>query len=452
MNFAKCNYFLLKSNNNFLFFDIFRNFITFASPCRNVAKHCMQMSTYKVIIIGAGASGCFCAVEMKRRHPDWDVCLLESAPKPMMKLAITGGGRCNLTNSFEGVKHLKEVYPRGEQLMRRALRVFDHRSCMDWWEKEGVRLHIQEDGCVFPQSQDAMQLVRTLSKLMLDQGVTLLCGHKVVRVEALSKGFKVHIKQGTDKEIYREADRVVLSCGGCSKDILRRILPDNIKITDTVASLFTLKLDNQSLTQLCGTVVQDASLSLSFDKDDSLCRSRGILLITDWGISGPATLKLSSYAARLLAAHQYKGYVNINWLSLNEEQTRLKIAEHVSGENAKKYIGNCHIAELSDRLWRHILSRAGIREDIRCCELGKKNISRLTSSLCSDRYDVIGRSRFKEEFVTCGGVDLNSININTLESKEYPGLYFTGEVLDIDAVTGGFNLQAAWSCGYIVAD
>ena len=414
----------------------------------NVAKLLSLSPMYKAAIIGAGASGCFCAVEMKRRHPDWDIVVLESAPAPLQKLAITGGGRCNLTNSFNEVGSLREVYPRGEQLMKRGLREFDQNDCMAWWEREGVRLVVQDDQCVFPRSQDAMQLVHTLERLMSRLGVRLRCRCKVISISDLRSsggcGYQISLASGE----HLEADRVVVSVGGCSSEVLGRILPQGVPLTPTVPSLFTLRLDDEKLRQLGGTVVRDATLSIA----GTAHRSRGIVLITDWGVSGPATLRLSSYAARTLSQMQYKGRLIINWLSLNEMQTADMLEGLVGGSKAGgRQLANTRPEELTDRLWRHIIARSALRPDIRCSEIGSKGLSRLKNSLCADCYDILGRARFKEEFVTCGGVDLAAINLNTLEVKGFPGLFVTGEALDMDAVTGGFNLQAAWTTGYIAA-
>ena len=376
----------------------------------------------KIAVIGGGAAGCFCAIGLKRRLPDADVTIYEAGPKLLAKVAVTGGGRCNLTNSFRGVERLGEVYPRGEQLMRRALRVFSHEDTIRWFEAEGVRLVVQEDQCVFPASQDAMQIVRTLERCLRDAGVRVCCNTRVERVDDL------------------QADKIVVTVGGMSREKLAQLLPEGIELTDTVPSLFTLKIPDAGLRALMGTVVEQAALSLAGTR----FRAAGTLLLTDWGVSGPATLRLSSYAARHLAENGYAGTLLINWLDAAEADAREWIAATASA-NAKKQAASTPPDGITARLWRHLLGRAGLREDLRWAELGGKGAARLAATLTADAYPVAGRARFKEEFVTCGGVALSGININTLESKVRPGLYFAGEALDVDAVTGGFNLQAAWS-------
>lgn len=405
----------------------------------------MNNPSHKAIaIIGAGAAGCFAAIEIKRRLPDANVIIYESAPKPLVKLSLTGGGRCNLTNSFRDVVSLSEVYPRGERLLNRAFKRFNHEDAMRWFEAEGVRLVVQEDQCVFPASQDAMQIVRLLLRRIDQLGIKLLCDKKLTQIVPLEEGgFSLAF---ADKS-KANANRVLMAAGGCSIDRLRMMLPEEIELAQTMPSLFTFKLGDSNIRALMGTVVQDASLAIAGTK----FRSRGTLLLTDWGVSGPATLRLSSYAAVYLSAHQYRATLLINWLSQGEEQLRAYL-KNCCTTYGKKQLSSVRPDGIADRLWRHLLQRAGLKEEQRWSELGSKGMNKLVSVLVSDVYQIEGRAHFKEEFVTCGGVALSAINMNTLEAKAYPGLFFAGEVLDIDGVTGGFNLQAAWSTAKLVAD
>jgi len=389
----------------------------------------------RIAIVGAGASGCFCAIEIGRLNPEAEITVFEAGERPLAKVALTGGGRCNFTNSFRNVRELKEVYPRGERLMRRALSVFSQNDCREWFRKEGVPSVVQqEDQCVFPASQDAMQIVRTLKGLMSRCGVRLVCGHPVRSIVPEGGQWKV------DGESF---DRVVVSSGGGRTAFLGAL---EIKSEPIVPSLFTLKIPCPELNSLMGICVPDARLCIPGTK----FRSGGILLLTDWGISGPATLKLSSYAARHLAECSCRSNVCINWTGRSEEQTT-----SFCSSNAKEFplrqLSSVRPEGIPDRLWKHLLNRAGLREDLRWGELGTKGRSRLVSTLTGDVYPVEGRARFKEEFVSCGGISLEAVDISTLEAKNFPGLYFTGEVLDIDAVTGGFNLQAAWSTAIVAA-
>ena len=417
----------------------------------------------RVAVIGGGAAGCFCAIALKRRLPEVGVTLFESGPKLLAKVAVTGGGRCNLTNSFRdvafsgqepGKMRLEEVYPRGAQLMRRALRVLSPADTQRWWEAEGVRLTTQPDQCVFPVSQDAMQIVRTLERGLREAGVQVRLHAPVERIEALAEGGFGVLVQGDspiqsandEKGAGNVFDRVVVCVGGSSQQKLQRLLPEGVAVTPCVPSLFTLKVDDAGLRALMGTVVEQAALSLAGTK----FRARGTLLLTDWGVSGPATLRLSSYAARLLAESGYTGTLLVDWLDADEPSAREWILA-AAAANPRKMAAGTPPDGITARLWQHLLRRAGLREDLRWAELGSKGAARLAATLTADAYPLTGRARFKEEFVTCGGVDLAGLNINTLESKKFPGLYFAGEALDIDAVTGGFNLQAAWSTAAVAA-
>ena len=392
----------------------------------------------RVVIIGAGAAGCFCAIELRRRDPGLGVTVLEAGAKPMAKLAVTGGGRCNFTNSFEGIVRLEEAYPRGAQLMKRAMRVFSNDDTMAWFQREGIPYVIQEDRCVFPKSQDAMQIVRTFENLMRRLGVDLRCGVRVNTVSSTGGSFTLDTSAGT-----LSADSVIVTTGGGALKLLE---PLDVQIEKPVPSLFTLKIYDDGLRSLMGALAPDAILSLA----GTPFKSSGTLLVTDWGVSGPATLKLSSYAARHLAGNGYKGMLLVNWTGWGEDKAREFISA-AARQNGKKRVSNVAPDGISARLWQHIVSRAGLRDDIIWAELGSKGGNRLVGAITADAYEIAGRCHFKAEFVTCGGVSLQEVNLSTLESKKYPGLYFAGEVLDIDAVTGGFNLQAAWSCAMVVA-
>ena len=384
----------------------------------------------RIAVIGAGAAGCFCAAELRRRLPAVKVDVYESGPKPLAKVAITGGGRCNLTNSFEGIRSLGEAYPRGERLMKRLLRVFSQEDTWRWFEAAGVPLVLQDDHCVFPRSQDAMDVVHALLRRM--EGVNLL-----LRTPVHSIGPDLTV----DGEAY---DAVVVTTGGAPKG-LPLLESLDLEWVPTVPSLFTFTVRDEGLRALMGLVVE-ATVSLP----GTPFKADGPLLITDWGLSGPAVLKLSSYAARHLHDAGYQAPLSVNWLSLSESETR-SLLEELSAANPRKQVSNTPPAGLQARLWNYLTVKAGLRPDIRWAELGSKGLNKLVNTLTQDIYAIAGKTRFRDEFVTCGGVALSNLNPATLECKQYPGLYFAGEVLDIDAVTGGFNLQAAWTTGYVAA-
>ena len=381
----------------------------------------------KVAIIGAGAAGCFCAATLRELAPELPVTLFEAASKPLAKVAITGGGRCNLTNSFEGIRSLSEAYPRGERIMKRALQAFSQEDTLRWFEGRGVPCVLQPDHCWFPQSQDAMDIVRCL--LNAAKGADIRLDTKVTSIQ----------RGGVNGEAF---DFIVVTTGGAPKG-LPFLEGLGLELVPPVPSLFTFTVPDPALRSLMGLVVE-ASIGLA----GTPFKAEGALLITDWGLSGPATLKLSSYAARHLAEKGYKGNIWVNWLNANENAVREQLQETAS-KNPQKQVSTTHL--LQARLWNHLLAKAGLRPDIRWAELGSKGLNRLVAILTADSYPLSGKSKFREEFVTAGGVALSNINPNTLECKKHPGLYFAGEVLDIDAITGGLNLQAAWRTGYVCA-
>lgn len=392
----------------------------------------------RVTVIGGGAAGCFAAIELKRREPSADVILLEAGTRTLEKVAVTGGGRCNLTNSFAHVESLEKVYPRGFRLMRRALQTFSNEDTVRWFEREGIRLVTQADDCVFPASQDAMQIVRTLQNLMSRLGVEVHTESAVVSVEP---GFRCRLRDGSSID----SDKVIVTTGGSPRLSGLSFLEGlGLEIVSPVPSLFTMKVGDIGLNSLTGTLAE-----VVIGIAGTPFRASGTLLLTDWGISGPAALKLSSYAARHLADADYRGILLVNWLPSCEDIPSL--LSGLLASSPQKQLSSIHPDGITARLWEHLLSRAGLRPGIRCAEIGSKGISRLAEVLRADTYPITGRVHFKEEFVTCGGVSLREINPSTMESRKYPGLYFAGEVLDIDAVTGGFNLQAAWSTGYCAA-
>jgi len=405
----------------------------------------------RVAIIGAGAAGCFCAAQLRAMAPELKVTVFEAGSKPLAKVAITGGGRCNLTNDFEGIRSLADAYPRGERLMKRALRAFSNEDTIRWFTGNGVPCVLQPDHCWFPQSQDAMDVVRCLLRAM--KGCDVQLNTKVTRIAGDTLGpdgprYDISVIPSNPSVIPSEArgsytsyDYVVVTTGGAQHFPFLEGL--DLEIVPPVPSLFTFNIPDPALKALMGLVVE-AQIGLQ----GTPFKADGPLLITDWGLSGPATLKLSAYAARHLSENGYKGTVGINWLDTNENEVRARLQE-TSARNPQKQLVNTPL--LQQRLWEHLIGRAGLRPDIRWAELGSKGLNRLTAVLTNDTYPVSGKSKFREEFVTAGGVALSNIDINTLESKRYPGLFFAGEILDIDAITGGFNLQAAWSTGYVCA-
>ena len=418
----------------------------------------------KVAIIGGGAAGCFAAVNIKELNPDIDVTVYEAGAKLLAKVAVTGGGRCNLTNSFSQVRSLESVYPRGHRLMKRLLKEFSNADVCNWFEARGVRLLTQPDQCVFPVSQDAMEIVNVLLSGMRNSGVHIKPRHKVLSVIDMctADGPRYKLSFAPDPDGARpagtEADIVLVTTGGSPKKSGLSMLDDlGLDIIDPLPSLFSFNIGDAArpgenvrdagLSALMGTVVEDAMAGIVGTK----FRATGPLLITDWGMSGPAVLKLSSYAAKYLAEQNYSAELMVNWAGKITVPELEAVLSCISSSAPQKMSANVGPDFLNNRLWTYLLHRAGIPADRRWAEIGSKGLNRIISTLTSDIYPVVGRNKFKGEFVTCGGVSLTDIDPKTLEARQHPGLYFAGEVTDVDAVTGGFNLQAAWTMGWVAA-
>lgn len=400
-----------------------------------------------IAIIGAGAAGCFAAIRAKQLRPDATVTLYEAQSRPLAKVGITGGGRCNLTNSFRDVRSLERVYPRGHRLMKRLLRRFSHADTMAWFEQRGVQLVTQADQCVFPRSQNAQEIVATLLQALRDCGVSLRTLHRIDRIAPAPDGrFTLTFRSAS--QAAATFDRVLVTTGGSpTASGLHMLAPLGLSLEPPVPSLFSLTLPDDPIRQLMGTVVSEATASIPGTRFSA----SGPLLITHWGLSGPAILKLSSYAARHLAEADYQVPLAVNWLGEASEETARTLLQQLAAEHPQKLLASAHPDMLYARLWAHLLGVAGLRPDLRWAELGSKGMNRLVATLTHHTFRTGGKNRYKDEFVTCGGVALSNVG-PSLQSSAHPGLFFAGEVLDIDAITGGFNLQAAWTTGYVAAE
>jgi predicted Rossmann fold flavoprotein len=362
--------------------------------------------------------------------PDMEVTIFERSQHVLTKVEISGGGRCNCTNSFEEVTDLSQVYPRGHRLLKRLFNNFDYRDAYAWFERHGVPLVTQNDQCVFPEAQDSHAIINCFLSLARRYHIEICKGSKVQSLDDV-KGY----------------DYVVVTTGGSPKgEGLRWLKALGHEIEQPVPSLFTFSVADKRLQALMG-VVTDVETMIPGTK----LRAAGPLLITHWGLSGPAVLKLSSHAARYLAEQNYQTPLAVRWLSLSDQEISTLLYEQVATQ-PKKQLTTYNPFGLQQRLWAYLVEKAlEVRAQIRWAELNKKDVNRLVNVLLNDTYQIAGRAPFKDEFVTCGGISLKAINTSTLESKYVPHLYFAGEVLDIDGVTGGFNFQAAWTTAYTVA-
>ena len=382
----------------------------------------------RTAIIGGGAAGFFLAINLKEMMPAMDVVIMESAPKVLRKVAVSGGGRCNVTNTFEGIRDLKAVYPRGHRLISRLFRTFSPQDAWQWFERRGVKLTAQADHCVFPASQDAHTIINLFLSETRRLGITVKTGCRVTTLDEMG-----------------DFDNICVTTGGQpSAEGLRWLEQD---IVEPVPSLFTLSIADKALNALTGAVVPSATVFIPGTK----LRADGPLLITHWGMSGPAILRLSSYAARPLAECRYQSPLMVNWTNVTEAEATAAITA-LTKQCAQKLITSIAPLQLPQRLWAYLCEKAiGQRAHAPWVSLNAKEQRRLVNVLIADEYHTNGRAPHRDEFVTCGGVALSAVNPTTLESRTHPGLYFAGEVLDIDGVTGGFNFQAAWTTAFTVA-
>lgn len=378
----------------------------------------------RTAIVGGGAAGFFLAINLKELCPQMEVTIFEKSKKVLAKVEVSGGGRCNCTNSFAAVHDLSQVYPRGHRLMKRLFKTFDYRATYAWFERHGVRLVTQDDNCVFPASQDSHTIINLFLYEAKRHGIEIRTAQKIESLEQL-----------------KDYDFIAITTGGGTASMA------GVPAIDAVPSLFTFSIADEALTALMGTVVEDATAFIPGTK----LRASGPLLITHWGMSGPAILRLSSYAARELYDHQYQMPLAVNWLNKKDPEI-LQELQAIIAQHPQKQITSIRPFGLPSRLWEYLTQKTlGERASNRWQNLNQKELNRLVNSLSNDPYQIAGRAPFKDEFVTCGGVSLDAVDPNTLESKTVSGLYFAGEVLDIDGVTGGFNFQAAWTTAYIVA-
>ena len=357
-----------------------------------------------------------------------EVTIFERSRRVLAKVAVSGGGRCNCTNSFAHVSDLSQVYPRGHRLLKRLFHEFDHRSAYRWFEGHGIRLVTQDDDCVFPATQSSQTVIDCFT--------------------ATARRLGIHIETGRPVESVSDVDNfdfVAVTTGGQPQAKGLQWLADmGHRIEPPVPSLFSFTV--KGLEQLMGIVADSAVCHIPGTK----LRTQGPLLITHWGMSGPAILKLSSHAARLLADNNYHMPLSINWTGDSEAAVIERLYEGIATMSTRQ-VANARALPLPSRLWNHLVEKAGVRKEIRWGDVNKKEVNRLSSVLTNATYDISGRAPFKDEFVTCGGVSLQSVNPSTMESRLRPGLYFAGEVLDVDGVTGGFNFQAAWTTAYCAA-
>ncbi len=397
----------------------------------------------KVAVIGGGAAGFFAALSVKQHHPKAQVSIFEKTQKLLSKVKISGGGRCNVTNACTSISQLSKAYPRGEKLLKKAFRVFSTQDTMEWFRARRVGLVIQEDNCVFPKTQDSQTVIDCFTREASRLGIDIRKGMGVSKLERKLGKIGLSFIKDPEEQWF---DKVIIATGGSPKRSGLQWLEDiGHKIEEPVPSLFTFNMPQEKITRLMGIVVENALVTIQGTK----LKSTGPLLITHWGMSGPAILKLSAFGARILHAKNYTCKAQVNWVNtVNHDEVALEI-KNIIGQFPKRILANIRPYFLPERLWHFLLEKSGLPPDKKWENLGKKGMNKLVTLLTNDVYDVSGKTTFKEEFVTCGGVSLSNIDYKTMQSKVLANIYFAGEVMDIDGITGGYNFQSAWTTAFI---
>ena len=402
-----------------------------------------------VAVLGGGAAGFFGAIACAEANPTIQVVLLEKTGKLLSKVRISGGGRCNVTHACDTPAQLVAHYPRGSKQLKAAFQQFGVAETISWFAQRGVALKTEADGRMFPTTDSSETIARALEEAARQAGVRILLNTSVDEVQPLPNGGFQLILSGSGTARHGatlQASRLLIATGGNPKsanyDWLRTI---GHTIVEPVPSLFTFNVPNSPLSELMGVSVPHARIVLAGEK----LQYEGPLLITHWGVSGPAVLKLSAWGARRLSELGYVGTALVNWIPTFTEDTLRPWLQQFRQENGKKTVASNPQFGLPQRLWRNLTEQAGAAPEIRWSDLPAKAQNRLLELLLRTPLAVRGKTTYKEEFVTCGGISLDEVDLKTMQSRRVPGLYFAGEVLDVDGITGGFNFQAAWTTGFL---
>jgi predicted Rossmann fold flavoprotein len=401
------------------------------------------MQKKKIIVVGGGAAGFFGAIAAKENFPEAEVVILEKNRTVLNKVRISGGGRCNVTHACFDNKQLVKNYPRGSKFLSKVFAHFNAQSTVDWFHENKVNLKIESDGRMFPMTNKSETIVECLEVKATKLGVVVL---KSSGVKSISKNDDNRFTVSLLHDEIFEAHAVLITVGGfpnlSSYDWLAAL---GHTIVSPVPSLFTFNVPNSVFSELSGIAVETSEARVAGTK----IAQSGPSLVTHWGFSGPANLKLSAWAARELADKNYSFQLLINWLASENENSVRQLFEIEKKQNPKRTIHNYPVKNLPTRLWKLLCELSEINETLRWIDVSPRQLNKLIENLLNSAHKVEGKSTFKDEFVTCGGIELSEINPETMESKVLKGLFFAGEILDIDAVTGGYNFQAAWSTAYL---
>jgi len=398
----------------------------------------------RLIVIGGGASGFFCAVNAARMNPLLEVIIIEKTSKLLSKVKVSGGGRCNVTHACYSMADMIKKYPRGGSFLKKAFHHFFTTDTVSWFKERKVELKAEADGRMFPVTNDSQTIIDCLLQEANKYSVDILMNKEVKEINKRADRWQLLFANG----LTMEADFLCVASGGYSKSTqFEWLQKTGHSIESPVPSLFTFNMPGNPITNLMGVTVENVVVKIVGTK----LSQQGPLLITHWGMSGPAILKLSAWGARQFATDNYKFTALVNWVPLYNEQTLKDKFHQVRFDIAAQKISNRNPFALPQRLWQYLLQQSGIKEDVRWADLPAKEQNKLIKNVCAQEFGVNGKTTFKEEFVTAGGIVLNEIDYNTMESKIISNLFFCGEVADTDGITGGYNFQNAWTTGFIAA-
>jgi len=400
-----------------------------------------MIQNFDILVVGGGAAGFFTAINIVEKNPKTKVAILERGAEVLAKVRVSGGGRCNVTHACFEPNELVKFYPRGEKELRGPFHQFCSGDTIEWFEKHGVELKIEEDGRMFPVSNSSQTIIDCFVKATQKLGIKVFTGQSVQSIFKKDNFWKVE----TQNENYI-AEKLVLATGSNPK-VWEMLQKQGHAIVNPVPSLFTFNIKDSRIKELPGVSAQ-----VTVKVKDTKLISTGPLLITHWGMSGPAILKLSAWGARILHDKNYQFTIYVNWLNDLDAEDAEKILKTTKQEHAKKSVSKKSAVDLTNRLWESLVLASGIPVDTKWADLSKNQLQNLVNQLTNGTFQVNGKSTFKEEFVTAGGIDLKEINFKTMESKLHENLYFAGEIMNVDAITGGFNFQNAWTSGFIVAN
>lgn len=394
-------------------------------------------------MIGGGAAGFFCAVNAAVMNPELSITLIEKSGKLLSKVKVSGGGRCNVTHACFDIAEMSKKYPRGYNFVKKSFHQFFTTDTIEWFRVRGVDLKEEKDGRMFPVTDSSQTIVDCLMGAASRPGIKILMNSEVKKITPGDDGFDIEMDTET-----LEANFICIASGGYPKSqMFEWITSLGHSIEEPVPSLFTFNIPGHPIRELMGIAVENARVKISGTKSEQL----GPVLITHWGLSGPAILRLSAWAARELKAKNYEFTIHVNWIPDYSEQTLAERFKIMRVEQASQKVGNKNIFGLPSRLWEFIIKDAGINDQVRWADLPAKESNKLVSLLCRYEFNIKGKTTFKEEFVTAGGIILSEIDANTMMSKRIKDLYFAGEIMDVDGITGGFNFQHAWTSGFIAA-